>query len=167
MYEERDDEDARLLAAGEHTAVIARYFPVVETRVRARIRGVEADDVVANVLLRLWTELQRGRRYSVPFRVVVHNVIGWTIKAHFEALKGRPVSLPDDYDVPGGQEVEYDDSLGPVLARLTEHERTVFELRAFLGWTAKQVAEALGIEPNAVDQTYHRAKGKLRRLLEE
>jgi DNA-directed RNA polymerase specialized sigma24 family protein len=103
----------------------------------------------------------------VPFRVVVHNVIGWTIKAHFKALKGEPLSLPDDYDVPGGSEVEYDDPIEPILARLTEHERVVFELRAMLGWTAKQVAEELGIDSNAVDQTYHRAKAKLRRFLDE
>ena len=166
MHDERDDEDARLLAAGDYATLIASYLPAIRTRVRLKVRGVEADDVVSNVLLRLWAELSRGKQYSVPFRVVVANVIRWTVKAHFESLKGGPVQLPEDYDVPDGSEPDYDDPIEPLLAHLTDHERTVFEMRAMLGWSARQVADALGIEPNAVDQTYHRAKAKLRERLQ-
>jgi RNA polymerase sigma factor (sigma-70 family) len=167
VHDERDAEDARLLAAGDHATLIAYYFPEIETRVRLRVHGLEADDVVSNVLFRLWAELKRGKRYCVPFRVVVHNVIGWTIRAHFQARRDEPVPLPDDHDVPGGESPELDDPIEPILALLTERERTVFELRVFLSRSAKEVADALGMTPNAVDQTFHRAKAKIRTFFGE
>ena len=45
------------------------------------------------MLFRLWKELTAGKRYRAPFRVVVHQVIGWTIKEHF----GGPAE-PDALD---------------------------------------------------------------------
>jgi hypothetical protein len=41
--------------------------------------------------VRLWSELRQGKAYSVPFRVVVHKVIGWTLSDYFA---GRPTHVP-------------------------------------------------------------------------
>jgi hypothetical protein len=46
---------------------------------RCRIKVRREDDAVAvaaEVAIRLLSELKRGRRYRVPFGVVVHQVIG-------------------------------------------------------------------------------------------
>ena len=60
-------------------------------------------DVAQDVCLRLLAELRRGKRYSVPYRVVVFNVVKWTIRDHFA---GRPtdVPLPDGWDAPSGED---------------------------------------------------------------
>ena len=84
MHDERDRLDAELLAAGDYARLLAMYMPVAHDRVHARVRGPAADDVVQEVMLRLYRELHAGKAYPVPLRVVVHNVTGWLIGAHFE-----------------------------------------------------------------------------------
>lgn len=166
MYDERDADDDRLLAAGDHARLMARYRTQIEARVRARVGGPAADDVVQNVFLRLWRELDRGRRYTVPYRVVVHHVTGWAILDHFAREKRLPPPVPLDLDLPdGSSEIELPDEMEPLLAELTDLERAVFELRALEGLSAKQVAAELDMKPNAVDQAYDRAKRRLRRRL--
>src|SRR5207244_2961189 len=68
----------------------------------ASLRGdLAAEDVAQDVKLRLWKELQAGKRYVVPYRVVVHQVIGWTVKDQFA---GRDTSVPlPDGGAPGGR----------------------------------------------------------------
>ena len=59
----------------------------------------DGQDVAQDVEFRLFREFQAGKRYpGVPYRVVVHNVIGWTLADHFA---GRPtdVPLPEDWGV--------------------------------------------------------------------
>ncbi len=51
--------------------------------------------MAAEVAIRLLSELKRGRRYRVPFRVVVHKVIGWKIKEHFTPQQVEEVELEE------------------------------------------------------------------------
>ena len=88
MHDARDAEDKRLLEAGEFTLLLESYYGVILDRCRARVRPeADAIGVAADVAIRLLSELKRGRRYRVPFRVVVHKVIGWKIQEHFEPPK--------------------------------------------------------------------------------
>lgn len=88
MHDARDAEDTRLLEAGEFRLLIDGYTGVIYDRCRLKLRGSDAtEDVAHEVVLRLLAELKRGRRYRVPFRVVVHNVIDWKAKEHFQALR--------------------------------------------------------------------------------
>jgi hypothetical protein len=48
--------------------------------------GAAGRDVAHDVIERLLAELRRGKRYPVPYRVVVHMVTGWTLKEHFQGL---------------------------------------------------------------------------------
>jgi hypothetical protein len=77
MHDARDAEDTRLLAAGEYSALVESYYGVMLDRCRTRV-WPEPDGiaVAAEVAIRLLSELERGRRHLVPFRVVVHKVIG-------------------------------------------------------------------------------------------
>jgi hypothetical protein len=45
MWAERNREDARLLAEGDHATLLATYYPVVLGRCRARLRS--EDDAYA------------------------------------------------------------------------------------------------------------------------
>ncbi len=78
MHDARDAEDKRLLETGELTLLVESYYGVMLDRCRARVWPEDgAIAVAAEVAIRLLSELKRGRRYRVPFRVVVHKVIGW------------------------------------------------------------------------------------------
>ncbi len=100
MHEARDAVDVRLIAAGDLATLLATWLPTVQTRVYAAVRGSGADDVVQEIMLRLFRELSSGKRYPVPFRVVLHNVTGWLVRAHLRGDEVRLVPLGEDWDVP-------------------------------------------------------------------
>jgi RNA polymerase sigma-70 factor, ECF subfamily len=166
MRHELDAADARMLAAGEHAFLLAKYEPVIIGRCIAKLRGhADADDVAQDVKLRLWRELVAGKDHAVPFRVVVHQVIRWTIADYFD---GRPtdVPLPDAWDPsdpsdPLGELLDRD-VVASMLNGLEGRTREVMELRYLERLDVDQIAERLEMEPNAVHQALHRGHRKLR-----
>src|SRR5205823_14354319 len=98
MRHDGDAFDKEQLAAGRIDVLLAKYRPTIVGRCVAVLKGhPDAEDVAQDVYLRLLGEFHRSKRYGdVPYRVVVHQVIGWTIDDYFE---DRPTStpLPDDF----------------------------------------------------------------------
>lgn len=138
----------------------------IEGRCRARIwNEQEAQDVAQRVLFRLWKELSSGKRYGAPFRVVVHQVIGWTIRESFGAA-AQPDPLVDwDSPTAGGlTELEERLTLERLFAELTERERRIFVLRYLEGVDITEIAASEGVTRNAIDQALHRGHEKLRGL---
>ncbi len=165
MSHARDAVDARLLAAGEHARLLAAYDVVILDRCRALLRGdPDAEDVAQDVKLRLYRELRAGKTYPVPFRVVVHKVIDWTVRDYFA---GRPTEAP----LADGWEPSTDDHpldaviVEEVLDGLPPREREVWTLHIVEGMAPRQIAGRLGISRNAVDQALHRGRRALRHAL--
>src|ERR671934_2330193 len=105
MHDARDAEDKRLLDAGDYARLVESYYGVIVKRCQARTNSDgEAFDVAADVVIRLLGELKAGKRYGVPFRVVVHKVIGWKLAEHF-AGRSRDVELGGDIAVDGSAEI--------------------------------------------------------------
>lgn len=164
-----DAEDDRLLQLGERAGLLARWYPVIVERCRGRLRSEsQAMEAAHQVVDRLLVELDRGRAYSVPYRVVVHQVTTWTIRGFHDA-GGDP--WPEGWDPP-----DPDDPLAGAIVRLTleqrfadlpEGERRVMTLLYLDGRTPVEVGEVLGMTRNAVDQAHHRAKTRLREILED
>jgi RNA polymerase sigma factor (sigma-70 family) len=102
----------------------------------------------------------------VPFRVVVHKVINWTVKEHF-AGKPTHVPLPESWD-PADPADAYGelidaDAVAAALDELPEgRTREVMELRYRELLEPEQIAERLGMKRNAVDQALHRGHTRLR-----
>ncbi len=167
MHDARDAEDTRLLEAGEIGLLLQGYLGVILDRCRAKVRNPDdALDVAQNVYERLVAELKRGRRYRVPFRVVVHNVVTWKVKEYFAALRYEEDIEDSLHRLSTESEGPLDDWGGfeAMLEGLTELEAVVIELHygeADLDF--KAIAERLGKEPNAVHQIHFRALEKLRR----
>ena len=169
MHDARDAEDRRLLETGDHKTLLAGYFHPVRQRCLFRLRDPDAaDEVTQAVFLRLINELARGRTYSVPFRVVVWKVTGWTINEHW-AGKPLTVPLPEGWDpaAPGDDYAEWagNDDLATLLAGLPKRQREVCELRYLEGLEHDQIADELGMKRNAVDQALHNAHAKLKEAL--
>jgi len=169
MHDARDAEDQRLLEAGEHSALVESYYGVIIRRCQAKVRYGDPIDVAHDVVVRLLAELKRGRRYRVPFRVVVHQVIGWKINEHFAGAKLREVELEEwmheastDGTAPL-EELLAGQGFEALLEGLTELERQVVTLRYNDDLDFGEIAERLGKEPNAVHQIHYRALAKLRR----
>ena len=167
MHDARDAEDTRLLQAGEYNALVESYYGVILDRSRIKVRREDdAVAVAAEVAIRLLSELKRGRRYRVPFRVVVHQVIKWKVKEHFAPGKLDEVELDDWLRVASTEssdELEAERGFDGLLDGLTELEQEVLRLRYVEDLEFGEIATRLRKEPNAVHQIHHRALTKLRR----
>ena len=157
-------DDAELLASGDHARLLAKYEAVIIQRCVARLRGsLDAEDVAQDVKLRLWRELQAGKRYPVPFSVVVHKVIEWTLGDYW-AKRDTTLPLPEHWE-PAWE----DDPHGPLvvsemLAELRGREHKVWTL--FMeGMSPEQIAERLDTTRNNVDQALHHGRKRLKELL--
>jgi RNA polymerase sigma factor (sigma-70 family) len=134
----------------------------------ARTNVNDGQDVAQDVEFRLFREFQAGKRYpGVPYRVVVHNVIGWTLADHFA---GRPtdVPLPDGWEAEGGQfEGEVVDRmwLSELIEELPSVEREACRLVYLEGVSPEHAASELGTTRNNVDQRLFHARKRLRELI--
>lgn len=166
MHDARDAEDTRLLEAGEHSALVESYYGVILDRCALRLRtDFEQTEVAAEVVIRLLSELKRGRRYRVPFRVVVYKVTDWKIKEHFEPSKLSEVELGEwmhELSTEGTVPLGDEDAFEALLEGLTELEQQVLRLRYNEDLDFGEIARRLGKEPNAVHQIHFRALAKLR-----
>lgn len=166
MHDARDAEDKRLLEAGELGRLVEGYSGLILRRCRARIWTEAAAMAVAgDIVVRLFSELERGRRYPVPYRVVVNQVISWKIKEHF-AVRPVAAELAD--------EAAEDRALVAAEARLdlralaeglTPREREVVLSRVGARLEADQLAAALGTTRRKVNRAWFRGKRKLRERL--
>ena len=172
MHDARDAEDIRLLAAGEYSALVESYYETIIQRCRTRCRTEDdALDCAQSVAVRLLSELKRGRRYVVPYRVVVYKVIEWTRKGFYE--RGRAIlveldeNLPDEVFRPRSEyadvETRYD--LERALAELPPGDREIARLRLLEGNEIDQISELTGKKRNAVDQSLHRSCKRLQEIL--
>ncbi len=165
MRDARDAEDALLLQNGDHAALIAAYHAVVVQRCLVAVRSEAGYDVAQNDIERLLKELALGKSYRDPYREVVHKVVDWTIKDHFQGAPTH-VPLPEGWDLADETDpyrpLEDDEALEQLFADLPEGARRVLDLRYHEGLEIDEIAERLGMERNAIDQALHRGHAKLR-----
>jgi RNA polymerase sigma factor (sigma-70 family) len=169
MPDASDFDDSQLLAAGDIGGLLARYEPVILGRCIARLKGsLDAEDVAQDVRLRLLDEFRRGKRYGgLPYRVVVHQVIGWTVSDYFA---GRPtdVPLPEGWEPSAGtdpaDEVVSRGWVEWVVAQVDGKDGQIFGLRYRDLLEPAEIAARLGMQPNAVYQALHRALAKAQGL---
>lgn len=160
-----DTIDDRLLAERRHAELLARHYPALVDRARVRLRSeADAHDAVQSAMVRLVAELRRGKVYDVPFRVVAHQVLTWTIRGWFAARQDDPGPLPPDLavDEDGFVHVEARLRLEQYFESLPRRDRDVMRLRWIDGEEISDIADQLGITPNAVSQALHRGASRLR-----
>lgn len=171
MRDANDRDDYELLRAGDIGRLLAKYEPVVVARCAAKVRPyADVEDVAQNVMLRVYKEFNRGKRWNgQPFRVVIHQVIGWTINDYFQGRRYTD-PLPEDWDAgnPGWtDEVHERDYLMELFSQLTEEEREIAELYLFEDLGGEEIARRVGKKRNAVDQRVFKIKRKLRKLVSD
>src|SRR6266568_3941277 len=105
----RDGEDARLVEAGDHAALLAAYYPTILLRLRTRrLPFDEAEEVRQRVVEHLLRELRGGKKFTVPFRVIVHQRTTWTLLDYYKERQHQPGEFIDEQavDSPGLERVE-------------------------------------------------------------
>lgn len=164
MHDARDAEDKRLLEAGECERLLENYVYLVREWTLVRLRDREAaDEVSQRVFLRLLRELRAGKRYVVPFRVVVWKVVDFMCRG-YEWSARREGTLPEEWDpeAPDAFTAWEDEcDVAKMLADLPQRQREVLELVYLEGMGPEQIAARLGVKRNAVDQALHNGHRKL------
>ena len=172
MRDANDLDDSQLLAAEDIGGLLARYEPVIVGRCIAKLRGsLDAEDVAQDVRLRLLDEFRREKRYGgLPYRVVVHQVIGWTIADYF-AGRRTDVPLPEGWEPTGGtdpaDEVVSRGWVEWVVSQVDGKDGQIFTMRYRDLLEPAEIAKRLKMLPNAVYQALSRGTAKLRELAHE
>src|SRR4051794_36802069 len=162
MHDARDEEERRLLEAGEIELLLAGWHDTILGRCIARMRGPEGRDVAQLVCERLWRELKSGRHRDGrwPFRVIVHKVIDFTCRGFYDPGWGESEWLePDDPTPDPANETATRLDLESFVATLPRADGAVAALWLFEGFESDEIAGCLGKEPNAVYQARSRIKG--------
>ncbi len=182
-----------LLAAGEAEALILALQPEMARAIR-RFSGLtkeQREDTLSIATIHLLAEFRAGKAYGkAPVAVVARMRATYVVKDLFRDL-AKPkqhgfsiVSLDYRYphddeagglasaDIPGsdlGPEDVYREAEATqtALRGLTPRERQIAVKRCIEDKSAEQAGEELGCTANSVDQTYHRAKKKMRDNLDE
>ena len=164
MHDARDAEDRRLLDEGNYKQLLVNYVTVIRERCWLRLRDdAAADDAAQTIVLRLLSELSAGKRYPVPFRVVVRKVTDWELSGYFVPAK-EDASLPEGWDPPAEdlfEEWEDDFDLDLLFDGLPAGQREVVDLVYREGLSPGAAARRLEIAPNAVYQRLHNAHASL------
>ena len=132
-----------------------------------------AADVAQEALLRAWRAMPRFRGDAAfstwMYRITVNSA--WTMRKRVARHQTQP--LEDDVEDRGlrperaGELADIRAGLTRAVAALTAGQRAVLVLRDVQGWSNAEVARELGITETTAKVRLHRARRRLRVLLEE
>lgn len=156
------------------TAFVTQARPGLlrSARLLATGDGARAEDLVQQVLVRLYVHWPRVARADDPVRYAHQALVNAFIDDTRKAHRRREWSSPDPAVV---EVVTDDDPSDPVqrqhvltaLAALPPGQRAVVVLRHWLDWSVDQTAHALNISTGSVKSQNHKALAALRESLPE
>lgn len=178
------DDEHELLArsrAGDREAfsVLAQRHQHQVFTLAIRLAGDHdlAADISQEALLRAWRGIGsfRGdaRFSSWLYRITVN--VAWTQLSRRKRTRHAPLEVVENVAAPLSsfedpelalESANLRGRLRRALLRLPQRSRVVVVLRDIYGWTHAQIAEALGISVSASKVRLHRARKRLRTMLE-
>jgi RNA polymerase sigma-70 factor (ECF subfamily) len=170
-----DAEDVAKAGRGDRSAaarLIARHTPRLLTVAR-RMLGVqaEADDVVQEVFLKLWTHAARWQAGNAKFETWLYRVM---LNQCYDRLRRRPTApleaaeeIADDAALPdaGLDESMLSREIGSVLETLPERQKAAILLCHFQGCGNIEAAEIMGLSVEALESLLARGRRALRARL--
>lgn len=145
--------------------VYDQLFPVIYRFVKVRIPNSDVEDVVAEIMAKIWGAMPyfRGPNLkSWALRIAYNHVADY-----YRRRKRAPALLPLADNLMGADPREDPVnllSIGQVLSSLPPKQTAVIQLRLVEGLSAQDVAGILGITHEAVDSMLYRAKKRFRQI---
>jgi len=146
----------------DHHAAVVAY-------VRRRAPQDVVDDVVAETFLVAWRRLDRTPEDERPWLLgVARNVLAtqWRGARRRDALVLRLRQTRIEPQPPQGPESAGDDRVTAALARLAPKDREALTLVAWDGLAPREAAHVLGEAPGTFRVRLHRARSRVRGLLQ-
>lgn len=165
----RIGREERSLARARFEGMYDAHYGHVDAYCRRRVSADRVDDVVAETFLTAWRRIEdvpEGDRalpwlYAVAYRIVGHQ---WRGATRRRGLERRLAAVPDAAPSSPEDTTVHDDEVRRALAaahRLNARDAEILRLHAWEHLSRSDIAEVLGIEPNAVSQRLHRARTNL------
>ncbi len=132
----------------------------------------DASDILQNAFISIFNNIDKFKYESTPGAWIKRIVVNHCMN-HF---RGRKVQYEElkDYDAADeeapieiGPELLEINAIKKAINSLSDGYRSVVNLYLIEGYDHKEIAQILGITENTSKTQYHRAKKKLRQLLEE
>ena len=146
-------------------------YTSVAQYVARRAPKILVDDVVAETFLVAWRRLDDVPREALPWllataRRTLSTQMRGALRRQLlnERLAQQPKLLTAGDDRGGTSELA--ESVGGALARLSQRDREAIQLIAWEGLTPREAAAVIGERPATFRVRLHRAKRRLRKLLE-
>ena len=163
-------EDVRQL----FNEIVKEYSERVYWHVRRFVNSHEdADDLVQDIFLKIWTALPsfRGEAqlYTRVYRIATNETLNWLRRekvraalrfSSIDAEMERRIDNDPWFDGDAAQR-----SLSKAVARLPEKQRQVFILRYYDEMPYEQISEILDTSVGALKASYHIAQEKVRAAL--
>ena len=166
----------RNLAAGHKEAFAELYDALAERLYRFLVvrlsSRTDADDVLQEVFLRLARNPQRFKRIdnllTYVFTVARNEAIRFGTRRTRRRTVERPLDAEAVFVCPAddARQHELADMIAAGLARLTEQQREIVELKSFAGLTFAEIAAVTGSPQGTVATRYRTAIGQLRTFFE-
>ncbi|HEY5652217.1 MAG TPA: RNA polymerase sigma factor [Acidimicrobiia bacterium] len=153
--------------------LVWRYRDTVYT-LAVRLVGPDlAPDVTQEALIRAWKAMPRFRGDAALgtwlHRITVNTA--WTLRRraarHETQQLDETIVDPADGPERAGELAEVRAEIGSAIGQLTPGQRVVLVLRDVYGWSHAEVGRELGITQTTAKVRLHRARKRLRMLLEE
>ncbi len=150
-------------------SLVAEVHDPLTRYLRRRSTFADADDVLSEVLLTVWTRLddvpagaELPWSYGVARRALANHRRGE--QRRLQLVRRIEAQPPVTYDPLGA---EGNPDLAAALASLNDSEREVIALWAWEGLEPREIAAVLGTTPNAVSLRLGRAKKKVSERLRQ
>lgn len=135
----------------------------------------DADDVVQNVFIKIWNNLDKFREdsqlYTWIYRISVNESVTFLKSKQLKSFisfgdyPAEQIKALNDDNYFSGYEIEK--KLQQALVKLPNQQRTVFNLRYFDELTYEQISEVLGVTTGALKASYHLAVKKIEKNIKE
>jgi RNA polymerase sigma-70 factor (ECF subfamily) len=155
--------------------IYERYARVIYRFLNAHLNNVQdAEDILADVFLRVWKVLPKYQDRGTPFLVMLFRIARNRLIDHYRHVGTRKphvsidyVTIPDRKNEPADILVaKWENAeLGRTMQRLREDYRTVLALRFISGLSPDETAQVMDRSVGAVRVLQHRALASLRELL--
>jgi RNA polymerase sigma-70 factor (ECF subfamily) len=169
-------ERAKNLDAQALADLYDRYAPKIYAYLYRRLGDAAlAEDLTGEVFLRVLQAIRAGRAWQTSFRAWLYRIAHNLVVDHYRRRPPAP-PVPVDEDLASDgrdnpaaivQDAIEHERIRAALDRLTPEQQEVLALRFGQGLKTRQVAQAIGKTPGAVEGLQRRALASLRRILNE
>ncbi len=148
-----------------------RVYSIVRRMV---IRHDDADDIVQDVFVRIWENIDGFREesslYTWIYRIAVNESLRFLKSKRLKLflplmdVSAQLEKLVDDPHHFNGTQIER--KLQKAILKLPDKQRLVFNMRYYEGFTYEEISEMLGTSVGALKASYHLAVKKIEKYLE-